>query len=307
MKKLSFIFALILTANTYSDGLNSYLMDVTTEYNLNTKNTKTTWNAGEGTYQLNDKYSFGFDVDRIYTDSKKYSDSEEIFTEFSIYGSQKLNENWSLYTAYQFTHVSAWTEGTEVKGGWDYQNDYRYWENLYASAYFGRNYTIKDKNYYVGIKLDQQLGGNKEESLTQSLQQGFASGINFFTGTTLAKNLTIDLSQYNLALYNEKGKDLKYQVKADATIKYTYPLKHGFSFFTEAYLESSKYFTSTEDDYVYSTGYIIPKIKYDNKINNKLALTSSIGYEILSYDYNKGLEEWDNNQVELIASFNYIP
>ena len=43
MKKLSFIFALILTANTYSDGLNSYLMDVTTEYNLNTKNTKTTW------------------------------------------------------------------------------------------------------------------------------------------------------------------------------------------------------------------------------------------------------------------------
>ena len=40
MKKLSFIFALILTANTYSDGLNSYLMDVTTEYNLNTKNTK---------------------------------------------------------------------------------------------------------------------------------------------------------------------------------------------------------------------------------------------------------------------------
>ena len=70
MKKLSFIFALILTANTYSDGLNSYLMDVTTEYNLNTKNTKTTWNAGEGTYQLNDKYSFGFDVDRIYTDSK---------------------------------------------------------------------------------------------------------------------------------------------------------------------------------------------------------------------------------------------
>ena len=136
MKKLSFIFVLILTANTYSDGLNSYLMDVTTEYNLNTKNTKTTWNAGEGTYQLNDKYSFGFDVDRIYTDSKAYSDSEEIFAEFSIYGSQKLNENWSLYTAYQFTHVSAWTEGREVKGGWDYQNDYRYWEDLYASADF---------------------------------------------------------------------------------------------------------------------------------------------------------------------------
>ena len=155
--------------------------------------------------------------------------------------------------------------------------------------------------------MDQQLGGNKEDSLTKTLQQSFASGVNFFTGTTLAKNLTIDLSQYNLALYNEKGKDLKYQVKADATIKYTYPLKNGFSIFTEAYLESSKYFTSTEDDYVYSTGYIIPKIKYDNKVNDKLTLTSSVGYEILSYDYYKGLEEWDNNQVELVASFNYVP
>lgn len=307
MKKISILLALILSTVSYSKGLNSYLIDLTSEYNTKNKATKYTWNAGEGTYQINDNYSFGFDVDRIYRDYPTFSDSEEIFAEFSIYGSKKLNENWSLYSTYQFTHVSAWTEGKIEKSGWEYQDGYRYWENLYASYYFGRNYNVKDKNVYVGIKLDQQLGGNKEDSLTESLQQSFASGINFFTGTALTKNLRVDLSQYNLALYNEKGKDMKYQVKADATIEYTLPLKHGFSFYTEAYLESSKYFTSTEDDYVYSTGYVIPKIKYTNKINDKLTLNSSVGYEILSYDYNKRVTEWDNNQVEIIAGFNYVP
>ena len=53
--------------------------------------------------------------------------------------------------------------------------------------------------------------------------------------------------------------------------------------------------------------YVIPKIKYTNKINDKLTLNSSVGYEILSYDYNKRVTEWDNNQVEVIAGFNYVP
>lgn len=306
MKKIGIFLAglFIVTNSIFAEGLTSFGTKLENENNLHAESNKTTLTT-EANFKLKKNYSLYVDVERSYT-NQLGTDGEALYTEISLNDWKAVNKDWNLYLNYSLQNDSGWSEDKDPSSFW-------YSNRIYLSAYFGRNYKISDKSVYVGIKLDQQLGGNITESFEESMKQDFATGINFFTGTQLTKNLKVDLASYNIIHYEESFDKYYLQLKGEATITHNLPLKNGFSISTEAHIESSAYLKDYITDGEWTDAYITPKLVYDKKFSNNLSVKGSVGYDVVSY-YVWDVNNWkspnnghENNKIKSSLGLTYIP
>lgn len=306
-KKALLLMAYTILGTQALANFNFHNTEIEVQHSPHRDRTEVIYRLAEGSYKINDTWSFNYEASKTHWSNDHDNMWRDIsFLDISLNQYLPLNDTWYLYTTYQYLHNGNWNADSHKSGVHEYGN-YNYYDYLYASAYFGRSYKFMEKDWYLGVKIDQQFGKILQHSFPRVQREGDITGLNLFTGATLTENLKLELANYHLAAYNEFSDKYDYWLKGEMTLEHTLPLKHNFSIVTELYAESTRYIKTDQKDVVFTDAYLLPQLQYKKEIKEKISFHASLGYELVSYYYWTGDSNsgWKDKKVIGKAGFKY--
>lgn len=253
------------------------------------------WTLGKGSYKINDKLSFNFDIDKDFIKESNGTRYEGWDTEFGVVQSLNKVGNWDLSLNYLLRYDDKWNTETHVKS-----SSTNGLANYIVSPYLSKDITIAGKSFSFGTELWFQVGGNRGEKLKSKSGEE----VNFYLSGPINKNVNLSLAMYNLNYYD--GSDnYDYTMATEDKISLIFPLKENLSLTVDNYIYAEKN-TDTED--VSIDAYVKPIVKYTKKVDEHLSLHAAAAYEVYNYNYSKGKDSaakksWNNNEMEVTLGF----
>ncbi|MFT6925307.1 MAG: hypothetical protein ACJAZP_000887 [Psychromonas sp.] len=248
----------------------------------------TEWTLGKGAYKLNDDLSFIFDVDKNFVDNADGTKEQGWDTQFGIV--QAVDQQvagFDIDLNYLVRYDAAWNAG-------DGSDDW-YVAQYIFSPWLSKDITIAGKDFSLGIELWAQVG----EKDGASLQDYNGYETSFYLDGDLSDNWVLNLAWYNFDYYD--GDKYAYQIGTEDYLTYTLPLKSGFSFAVESYVEA--YYTPDNYD-KWVSAHIQPMVKYNQKVNDDFSWHASIAYNAVEYTNSESVDSsWGNNEMEILLGF----
>lgn len=252
------------------------------------------WTVGKGTYKINDKLSFGFDVDKDYITTAAGEKQEGWDSTFKLIQNVGKVGAWDVTLNYRIDLDDNWIAATGAK---TIDNQVKYIIN----PSFGKEVTILSKPFYLTVDLYGKVGKQDGKSL-KSLSDLEA---NFDLYSDLTKNTSLESAVYNYYKYSDASKEYQYIVETDHLLTFSVPLRENLSFKVENYVDFV-YNTKTEKATLEAN--IKPIVRYTKVVDNHLSLYAGVGYQVYEYNYAKakGTEaskSWGGSEMETTIGF----
>jgi hypothetical protein len=233
---------------------------------------KTEYTVAIGSYQLSDKWSFLFDIDRDYIDAPSADKKQGWDTQVGL--SQSLSQlggfDFSMY--YLARYDATWNN--------EDGSDESYYTQYIISPFFSKDVTVAGKDMSLGIELWAQVGAVQGEDL----QDISGAEANFYLDSSLSDNWSLNLAWYNFNYYDSSEDEYDYQIGTENYLTYSLDLNSNVTFSVENYFEA--YYTFDNEEILFY-GHVAPMIEYSKEVGD-FNYFASVSYEVLNGEYEDG-------------------
>ena len=253
------------------------------------------WTVGKGTYKINDKFSFGFDVDKDYITTATGVKKEGWDSTFKLIQNVGKVGNWDLSLNYRIDLDDRWLATTGAKDGYDNQVIYM------VNPSFSKDVTVLAKPFSLAVDLFGKVGKQDGKSI-KSLSD---AEIDFDLAGDLTKNTSLESTLGAYYTYNDGSKKYENSLDTEHILTFSVPLRENLSF----KVENDIYFLyNGTTEYTEFDAYVKPIVKYTKAIDSHLSVYGGVGYKAYNYSYskNKGEEaskSWGGSELETTLGF----
>ena len=277
----------VASASVFAGELNSFTHEYKiNDYNLGTQ--KDEWTLGRGSYKLNDKLTFIFDVDKDFVSKSDGTETQGWDTQFGLTNDISQIGGFDVSLSYLIRYDASWN----ADDGSEYSDTKQY----IFTPWLSKDVTIAGKEFSLGIELWAQVGNYDDSSLED------ISGIenNYYLDGSLSDNWTLNLAWYNFNYYDGAEDEYDYQIGTENYLTYSKELNENFTFSIENYFEA--YYTpDSKDSSLYA--HIAPEIRYSKKINETISWHAAVSYDVVKFsssnDSDGYTDSWNNNELEI--------